>query len=224
MWKLTQKKVDYFNQIPEYLKELENINSPESKYANIEPALRLEYLVANILIGLNLTIKIKPNYLADENGWPIYFAPGGTADIECYYDNFNVLYEVTLIKSRDQQYKNETQPIMRHLRDFEIKHPIDTICIFIAPVIHRDTINAFWFSVKGGYEGKPQKLIPLTIKQFITLVNKFYNLAKSGELNPNIIKTELEKLVNIKDVHSSLEWEAMIQKLLFSSQYLSFHK
>jgi len=214
LFRLNQNRRKHLDKIPEYLIELENINSKNTEYPEIDPALRLEYLVSNILIGLNFATQIKPNYLADENGWPIYFAPGGTADIESYYDSFNMIFEVTLIKSRDQQYKNETQPVMRHLRDFEDKYKTETICVFIAPVIHRDTLNAFWSSVKYEYEGKPQKIIPLTIKQFINIIEILYSVAKEGKLNQQIIRAEFDKLIKINNLNSCVEWQKSMQEAL----------
>lgn len=42
---------------------------------------------------------------------------------------------------------------MRHIRDFEDNNPNkETYCLFIAPKLHRDTINTFWISVKYEYE------------------------------------------------------------------------
>ena len=74
------------------------------------------------------------------------------------------------MKNRNQWF-NEGQPVMRHLRDFEIENnDKPAYCLFIAPEIHRDTINTFWQSIKYEYEGEKQKIVPLTIKQFIRLL------------------------------------------------------
>ena len=58
-----------------------------------------------------------------------------------------------MLNGRDQ-WHNEGQPVMRHFRDFENASVLnDNYCLFIAPKLHRDTINTFWFSVKYEYEG-----------------------------------------------------------------------
>ena len=217
LYQLNQSKQTYFEEIPNCLEELENINSKNSKhtkYADIEPSLRLEYLVSKILIGLDCAVQIKPNYLTDDNGWPIYHAVGGVADIEGYYSQFDAIFEVTLLKNRDQQYKNETQPVMRHLREFEKKQAHEAICMFIAPIIHRDTLNAFWSAVKYEYEGRPQKIIPLTIEQFIHLARQLYIKRRNHKLNQELIKITFDRLLNINRLNSSIEWQRHIEQML----------
>jgi len=94
-----------------------------------------------------------------------------------------MICEVTLLRGRDQWY-NEGQPIMRHLRDFEDKtqgNPKDCYCLFIAPNIHRDTLNTFWMSIKMGYEGKIQKIIPFTIEQYTRLLEEVRDFNKNGK-------------------------------------------
>ncbi len=60
---------------------------------------------------------------------------------------------------------------MRHLRDFENRNREKAAyCLFIAPKLHRDTINTFWTAIKYEYEGKPQKIIPLSINNFIAIL------------------------------------------------------
>ena len=82
--------------------------------------------------------------------------------IECYYQTFKAICEVTLNTSK-LQWVQEGQPIMRHLRDFEVQHRGDEIfCVFIAPRIHNDTYSQFWISVKYEYNGLPKKIVPLT--------------------------------------------------------------
>src|SRR5699024_6278438 len=94
-----------------------------------------------------------------------------------------MICEVTLLRGRDQ-WINEGQPVMRHLRDFEERKNINTMenyCLFIAPNIHRDTLNTFWMSVKMGYEGKSQKIVPLTINQYVDVLKKVKELNNRGK-------------------------------------------
>ncbi|MFA6619497.1 MAG: AlwI family type II restriction endonuclease, partial [Candidatus Neomarinimicrobiota bacterium] len=112
------------------------------------------------------------------------------------YQSFNAICEVTMLTGRDQWY-NEGQPVMRHLRDFENKHQDKTsYCLFIAPKMHRDTINTFWTAIKYEYEGKTQKIIPLSINNFVSLLkilvqmkaeNKFLKHSEIARLYDEII-------------------------------------
>ena len=112
-----------------------------------------------------------PNYPVGDDNEPTFTAPANMPDIECFYETYNIICEVTMLTGRDQWY-NEGQPVMRHLRDFEDRHnDKPSYCLFIAPKLHRDTVNTFWNAVKYEYEGRTQKIIPLSIGQFVSLLN-----------------------------------------------------
>lgn len=151
-------------QIKSYIQDLKNIYD-----FNNRPIL-LEKLSTLGLHAINDALKVKPNYPVGDDNEPTFTAPANTPDIECFYKNFNAICEVTMLKSRDQWY-NEGQPVMRHLRDFENKYSDKkTYCLFIAPSLHRDTLNTFWTAIKYEYEGKKQKIIPLTINNFVLIL------------------------------------------------------
>ena len=149
-----------------------------------------------------------PIIVADDN-MPTFTASGDKPDIECYYDDFNMISEVTLLRGRNQWYA-EGQPVMRHLRDFEDKNlDKENYCLFIAPIIHRDTLNTFWMGIKLGYEGKKQKIIPLTISQYITVLQKVIEL--NNKYNIRIkqknIKDLIDDLYNSSEIFTdSTEW------------------
>lgn len=177
------KKSQGTKQVRSYIKDLENIFDFDDR-----PIL-LEKLSALCLRALNDALKIQPNYPVGDDNEPTFTAPANTPDIECFYKNFNAICEVTMLKSRDQWY-NEGQPVMRHLRDFENKHSDKTsYCLFIAPILHRDTINTFWTAIKYEHEGEKQKIVPLSISHFVSILkilvkikteNKFL---KHGEIS-----------------------------------------
>ena len=52
----------------------------------------------------------------------------------------------------------------------------DCYCLFIAPSLHRDTINTYYQSIKYEYEGAQQKIIPITINQLITILRVVANV------------------------------------------------
>ena len=174
-----QEKEDHQNsqsvgKIEEYIHALENIYEAEEK------PIALEKYVSLGLNALNNALKIKPNYPVGDDNEPTFTAPANVPDVECYYKSDNAICEVTMLTGRDQWY-NEGQPVMRHLRDFEDKNKDKkSYCVFIAPKLHRDTVNTFWMAIKYEYEGKAQKIIPLSVQQFIDLLKALVDFKKKG--------------------------------------------
>lgn len=180
------------------------LNSKELKKYQPE---QFEKLITEALKIINDEILIKPNYPMDDDGEPVSHSPANKPDIECYYSTFKAICEVTLNTSK-LQWVQEGQPVMRHLRDFEMQHNNDDVfCIFIAPQIHNDTYSQFWISVKYEYDGLPQKIVPMTTEQFAVLLETLLSLLKRGkrfthkelyELYSAIIN-ETKKLIRFSD-------------------------
>jgi len=189
---LNHKESQNTEQIESYIKDLENIFDFDDR-----PIL-LEKLSALGLHALNDALKIQPNYPVGDDNEPTFTAPANTPDIECFYDSFNAICEVTMLKSRDQWY-NEGQPVMRHLRDFENKHSDKmAYCLFIAPTLHRDTLNTFWTAIRYEYEGTKQKIVPLSINNFVSILkilvqikteNKFLKHSEISRLYDEILNS-----------------------------------
>jgi hypothetical protein len=196
------------NNLPDYIKELSALATRRRAISGQDP-LNLEYYTAQTLIALDDAREIMPNYSVADDNMPTFTASGDKPDIECYYHSFNMISEVTLLLGRNQWYA-EGQPIMRHLRDFEDKNPNkENYCLFIAPVIHRDTLNTFWMGIKLGYEGKKQKIIPLTINQYIKILQKVIKL--NNDCNIRIkqenIRELLDNLYNASESYNdSTQW------------------
>jgi len=196
--------------VKEYISRLENIYDEEDK------PLALEKYTALSLHALNDAINIHPNYPVGDDNEPTFTAPAGKPDIECYYEGFNSICEVTMLTGRDQWY-NEGQPVMRHLREFENKNSDKkTYCLFVAPTLHRDTMNTFWFSVKYEYEGKQQKIVPLTIKHFIQLLKTLSVIKEKGHF---LKHSDLERLyenvlVKSQEVNNVGDWIELIPSVI----------
>lgn len=191
-----------------YIEQLENIFTAENR------PLRLEYLSTMGLHALNDAKEIKPNYPVGDDNEPTSTAPGGMADIECYYDDFNMICEVTMLNGRDQWY-NEGQPVMRHLRDFEATNQ-NAYCIFIAPTIHTDSAETFWIANVHGYKGSKQKIAPITINQFISILRTLRQIRESGG---RFTRDNLQSLVkniaeNAESSESSDIWVANTEGIL----------
>ena len=127
--------------------------------------LDLERHAANALMSLDAAQRIIPNYPVGDDGQPTATAPGNGADIECFYTGFNVACEVTLTRG-SRQWMSEAYPVQRHVKEFGQKHQRQTYGLFLAPIIHRDTLDAFWGARQGIYQGEKIAIFPLTFAHF----------------------------------------------------------
>jgi len=201
------------------LQKLENIETCINDLQNIfklteKKPVELEKIITNGLHALNDALEIKPNYPVGDDNQPTFTAPANKPDIECFYKTFNSICEVTLLSNRSQWF-NEGQPVMRHFRNFETNsNQKQNYCLFIAPKIHRDTGNTFWFSVKYEYEGKKQKIIPLTISQFVNILQIFLRAkkqSKNSTFSHKNIAHLFDSIVEItENVQKSDDWLAEI--------------
>lgn len=205
------KLMSDLNKVEEIIVTLQDIK----KLREYEPE-QFEKLVTEALKIINDEIQIKPNYPVDDDGEPVSHSPANKPDIECYYKKFKAIIEVTLNSSK-LQWVLEGQPVMRHLRNFEIQHQNDDVfCIFIAPRIHIDTYSQFWISVKYEYNGLPQKIVPMTSEQFAMLLDTLLLLLKKGKRFSHIELYELyTNIVNeSKSLVSFSNWALFIEKSL----------
>ena len=190
--------------VEEYIAKLENIYNEEDRPIMLEKYTTLGF------DALNDALEVHPNYPLGDDNEPTFTAPAGKPDIECYYEDYNSICEVTMLTTRDQWF-NEGQPVMRHLREFENKNEDKTnYCIFIAPSLHTDTINTFWFAIQLGYDGKKQNIIPMTIKDFIQILLIMLECKKKGKqfehkYLESLYQSILEKA---KALQSATEWVA----------------
>ena len=206
------RKSQPIDAISEYIDGLENIYNSENR------ALLLEHLSTMGLHALNDAREIKPNYPVGDDNEPTSTAPGGMADIECYYKNFNMICEVTMLNGRDQWF-NEGQPVMRHLRDFE-NNNINSYCIFIAPSIHIDTASTFFNAITIGYRGRgdkyKQKIAPITISQFVEILKTLRTMREnSKQFLHSYLQELVEKIVkSANQINNSDDWVANTQNII----------
>ncbi|EAJ5700907.1 AlwI family type II restriction endonuclease [Campylobacter lari] len=105
----------------------------------IDRPLRFEFLTAIYLTQNFSNLHVIPNYKSDDEGYPIFTASGGKADIIAFDENTESYIEVSLIQDRTQT-TNEMIPITRHLQEY-IKNSTNNknkFSVFIAPNIHSD--------------------------------------------------------------------------------------
>lgn len=204
---ITHKELQNIAKIEECIHSLKHIRELENK-----PSIELEKWTTMALNALNDALSINPNYPVGDDNEPLFTAPAGKADIECFYNDFNSICEVTMLAGRDQWY-NEGQPVMRHLREFEDTYNDKTsYCLFVAPKLHKDTVNTFWTSVKYEYEGEKQKIIPLTITQLVELLNILIEIKQNDK---TLFHTDMKKLFDqileiTNNICNSRDWIANI--------------
>lgn len=97
--------------------------------------------------------------------------------------------------------------MMRHLRAFENSNSTkQNYCLFVAPRLHPDTVNTFYTSVKYEYEGRSQKIIPITITQLIRLLTVVKNTIKSGNrFSNNQLREFYDTCTQVSSLRNSTE-------------------
>ena len=214
-----KKELQQISKIDETIDALKNIRN-----LDLKPSIALEKYITMALSIINDAKDIRANSLVGDDNEFIFTAPANKPDIECYYDSFNSICEVTMLNGRDQ-WHNEGQPVMRHFRDFENSSDQDSnYCLFVAPKLHRDTINTFWFSLKYEYEGTKQKIVPFTIEQIVEILEVIKKLKKENKIFSHLeFKKLLDNIVALRNkVGNSDEFlRAIPQKIVeFKGLYL----
>lgn len=180
-----------------------------------KPSIELEKWTNVALNILNDARFIKPNSPLGDDNEPTFTAPAGVSDIECYYDGFGAICEVTMLTGRDQWY-NEGQPVMRHLRSFESDNgEQDNYCLFVAPRLHTDTVNTFWTAVKYEYEGQKQKIVPITISMLIGILRVVRDVkAADKPFTKDHLRSLYDQCVDISSVSNSTKWGEHIGRVV----------
>lgn len=179
------------------------------------PSIELERLANIALSILNDAKYIKPNSPLGDDNEPTFTAPAGVPDIECHYDGFGVICEVTMLTGRDQWY-NEGQPVMRHLRSFETHYSDrENYCVFIAPRLHQDTVNTFWNAVKYEYEGRKQKIVPITIDSLIDILKIVQRVKAAHKPFTSLhLQTLYDQCADISALSDSTQWTPHIKQTI----------
>lgn len=200
------------DQIDSAIDALKNIRK-----LNMKPSVALEKWTNIALNIINDALLIKPNSPLGDDNEPIFTAPAGVPDIECFYDGFGAICEVTMLTGRDQWF-NEGQPVMRHLRDFENQHSATpNYCLFVAPSLHQDTMNTFWNAVKYEYQGSKQKIVPITITQLIDILQGIKNAkVNHRKVTKDDMKTLYESCTQLNSISDSTQWSSFVTKQIVS--------
>ena len=204
---------------------LEDLNLLKDRDYRFGMGIDAERFMLKFLYILDTTTKIKSNSPSfDDDGYPIATAPSLQPDLQCFYDDFAVLGEVTTITSRTQIRESEMQSISRHTREFENNSSItQTFLLFLAPIIHRDMINQFHFYTTRhnphGYEGRNLNIVPLSFEHAEKLLEKFkYLYSKDKVITQNELKLFFENIVKHATDYPSDVWSQKILETINNFQ------
>lgn len=136
----------------------------------IDAPTRLEFIISIILKKQLEGCNVVPNYLIDDEGLPRRHAGGGVPDITCFDDNYNTLFEVTLLTG-SQQCVRELPSVGDHLRA-ELEKKPSSFSVFVAPKLNSRSIEyAEFLQYKEGL-----KIISYSILDFINIMETSRNL------------------------------------------------
>lgn len=188
----TQKQLKTYKDWPDIVDMFEKIKSKSKEL--IDHPLYLEWNVWRSLTMLNYGA-IDANLRFDLDGEPLSTAGGGQPDIQCEYDDFRLIVEVTL-SSGQKQHDMEGEPVSRHFATIKAKGTTPLFCLFVAPKISEGTLTHFYQinQIKTKlHSGKPQ-IIPMTLNTFIAFskqgVEKKFN-------DPQKMKAFCQKAIDL---------------------------
>lgn len=140
-----------------------------------DPALFLEWNTWRALEMID-DGTIEGNFRVDNNGAPLYTAPGNTPDIVCKYAEFETIVEVTL-SSGQRQYEMEGEPVSRHYGNYRRTATKPVFAIFIAPQINPATLAHYFVlsRTEVQYYGGRSAIIPLALADFRKLLENAKN-------------------------------------------------
>lgn len=143
-------------------------------------ALWLEVNTWKSLIAINGKQTVKRNFKVEEDLTPKSFAPGvgNTPDMELYQNGYVIIPEVSLMTGV-RQWEHEASSVIDHVLSF-IKDYADkqVIGLFLSSRIHTRTAWQFFILNRESWVGAPVPVIPLTIEQYIEIIEHIYRNEK----------------------------------------------
>ncbi len=158
------QKLKSYEELPDILSIFGQIQNRELPDA----PLYLEWNIWRALTMLNYAIQIEGNFTFDLDGAPLSTAGGNKPDIECEYDTFKLIVEVTM-SSGNTQFNMEGESVPRHYGKAKQASSKPVYCLFIAPKISEGALAHFFnlnrLNTKA-YGGKTQ-IVPMSLAHFI---------------------------------------------------------
>ena len=156
--------------------------------------------------------EIQGNFTFDLDNAPLSTAVGNQPDIECSYDSFRLMVEVTLSRG-NTQFNMEGESVARHYGNLKKQASTPLYCLFVALQISEGALAHFFnlnrFHTKL-YGGKTQ-IIPITLESFITFTQQGVQQKFS---EPNTLKKFLEGAIKLNtSAKDEQEWHLGIEQM-----------
>lgn len=140
-------------------------------------ALWLECNTWKSLVAIKGEHYVKRNFKVEEDLTPKAFAPGigNTPDMELYKNGYILIPEVSLMTGV-KQWEHEGSSVVDHVYKFiEQNNNKKVMGLFISTVMNIRTVWQFFILNRESWIGKPVPVIPITIKQYIGIIECIYD-------------------------------------------------
>lgn len=193
-----------------FTKSNDEINDEVTEKFLVDKNSVFEFVVWRAMIALGKAIQYKNNFIIDEDLKIVHHAAGNQGDMEIYYDDFEILVEVTT-SSGVAQFNMEKEPVTRHYENIREVSKKQTYCMFIAKEVNDNTYKEFYrYNLI-----KKSKIVPLTLIQFINIIRKQSRLLKSNKsVEPREIKDLLESTLDMSNVKNHEDWKLKIREII----------
>lgn len=213
-----QDREEQVNEIIAYLKKIDKQPFDEETYdidIDDEPAY-LEWSVWRAFLAINHLVN-EPHearrFKVDQDFFPLGCAPGGGPDMIFEFEDYVLVVEVTLTSSSRQE-AAEGEPVRRHVAKEKAKVSSDSAKpvygLFLARTIDNNTAETFRIGVwYNGDEPDFINIVPVTLKQFILIFEKFLN----NRFNNKEFRRILDGCLIPRNAHAPA-WKKEIQKVV----------
>jgi hypothetical protein len=201
-----------------YLKKIDKQPYDEEAYdidIEDEPAY-LEWAVWRAFLAINQLVN-EPHearrFKVDQDFFPMGCAPGGGPDLIFEFEDYVLVVEVTLTTSSRQE-AAEGEPVRRHVAKEKAKVAAATgkpvYGLFMARSIDNNTAETFrigvWYT---GDEPDFINIVPITLKQFILMMEKY----ASNRFDNKVFRRVLDTCLIPRNAHAPA-WKREIEKVV----------
>lgn len=144
----------------------------------------------------------------DSDFLPVSAAGGGKGDLDCEFNDFTILTEVTMSTSSRQE-AMEGEPVRRHVSDAVLKYDKPVYGMFIAVKIDTNTAETFRHGIWYARGDVKQRLdiVPLTLSQYREY---FMAMFRTGHANPEKLRELILLCETRRDILNAPRWKSYI--------------
>lgn len=193
-----------------YLRCLNNENVSDAPEIDDRPAY-LEWAVWRSFLAIDeikSSIHETRRFPVDQDFRPRNTAPGGGSDLLFEFETYVLVVEVTLTVSH-RQMAVESEPVIRHTVQYKELYPDkDVYCLFIAPRVDNNVVEAFrigvWYNED---EEQFVNIIPMNLSEFINAIDTLLH----RRFKNSHFKSLLDRCLIFRNVRAP-QWKQSIAK------------